>query len=91
MNIDVGETPLVLLCPAWKTWGTATTVKANTTILHSEADETVPIDDSRELLKNSGLSSEALIEIGIEHRLADEESLEAMVGAVEDTSHHGEH
>ena len=91
MNIDVGETPLVLLCPAWKTWGTATTVKANTTILHSEADETVPIADSRELLKNSGLSSEALIEIGIEHRLADEESLEAMVGAVEDTSHHGEH
>ena len=27
MNIDSGETPLVLLCPAWKRWGTATTVK----------------------------------------------------------------
>jgi hypothetical protein len=51
MNIDSGDTPLVLLCPAWKTWGTATTVKVNITILHSEADETVPITDSREGVK----------------------------------------
>ena len=35
MNIDSGDTPLVLLCPAWKTWGTATTVKPGTVILHS--------------------------------------------------------
>jgi esterase/lipase len=27
MNINAGATPLVLLCPAWKRWGTATTVK----------------------------------------------------------------
>ena len=85
VNIDSGDTPLVLLCPAWKKWGTAT-VKANTTILHSEADETVPIADSRELLKNSGWSSESLIVVGKEHRLADEESLKAMVRAVESFS-----
>jgi hypothetical protein len=30
MNIDAGTKPLVLLCPAWKRWGTATTVKAAT-------------------------------------------------------------
>lgn len=83
MNIDSGDTPVVLLCPAWKTWGTAKKVKPNTTILHSEADETVPFADSLELLKNSGLPSESLIEIGAEHRLADAESLEAMVRAVE--------
>ena len=83
MNIDLGTTPLVLLCPAWKTWGTATKVKPNTTILHSEGDETVPIADSRELLRNSGLPESALIVVGTEHRLADEESLEAMVGACE--------
>ncbi len=83
MNIDSGDTPLVLLCPAWKTWGTATTVKLNTTILHSEADETVPIADSREILTNSGLPSESLIEVGTKHRLADAESLEGMVGACE--------
>ena len=81
VNIDSGDTPLVLLYPAWKTWGTATTVKPNTTILHSRADETVPFEDSLELLKNSGLPESALIEVGTEHRLADEESLEAMLDA----------
>ena len=75
MNIDSKDTPLVLLCPAWKTWGTATTVKPNTTILHSRADDVVPFADSEELVKNSGLPSDALIEVGYEHRLADEESL----------------
>ena len=89
MNIDSGDTPLVLLCPAWKKWGTATTVKPNTTILHSEADETVPIADSRELLKNRGLPKSALIVVGMEHRLADEESLEAMVRACERANIHG--
>jgi hypothetical protein len=43
----------------------------------------VPIDDSRELLKNSGLPDSALIVVGTEHRLADEESLEMMLRAVE--------
>ena len=61
MNIESGDTPLVLLCPAWKTWGAATTVKTSTTILHSEADETVPIAHSRELLDNSDLPESALI------------------------------
>ena len=89
MNIDSGDTPLLLLCPAWKTWGTATTVKANTTILHSEADETVPIADSRELLKNGGLPESALIVVGTEHRLADEESLKAMERACERASVNG--
>jgi len=69
------------LCPAWKTWGTATTVKPNTIILHFRADETVPFADSEELVANSGLPKESLIEVGFEHRLADEESLEAMVRA----------
>ena len=69
--------------PGVETWGTATTVKPNTTILHSLQDDTVPITHSRELLNNSGLPTKALIVVGTEHRLADEESLEAMVGAVE--------
>ena len=83
ININTGTTPLVLLCPAWKTWGTATKVKPNTIILHSRADETVPYLDSEELVANSGLPSSALIEVGTEHRLADEESLGMMVTAVE--------
>lgn len=81
MNVDSKDTPLVLLCPAWKKWGTATIVKPNTTILHSPADEVVPFSDSEELVRRNGLPSESLMEIGIEHRLADDESLEAMVRA----------
>ena len=81
MNIDSGDTPLVLLCPAWKNWGNATTAKKNTTILHSRKDDVVPFRDSRELIKNSGLPESALIEIGDDHRLADPEPLGAMLEA----------
>jgi hypothetical protein len=83
MNIQTGSTPLVLLCPAWKHWGTARAVKPGTAILHARADETVPFSDSVELLRNSGLPSESLIEVGTEHRLADPESLAKMAEAVE--------
>ena len=86
MNINAGSTPLVLLCPAWKRWGTARTVKPGTIILHSKADDVVPFVDSVELVRNSGLPSESLIEVGTEHRLADPESLKAMVEAVERAS-----
>ena len=84
MNIDSGNTPLVLLCPAWKTWGTANTVKAGSVILHSPADDVVPFADSEELVRNSGLSESALIEVGNDHRLADPEPLAAMLKAVEE-------
>lgn len=83
MDIKAGDTPLILLCPAWKRWGTATTIKPNTVILHSNADEVVPFADSVELVANSGLPSSALISVGSEHRLADEESLKKMLEAVE--------
>ena len=83
MNIDSGDTPMVLLCPAWKAWGTATAVKPNTIILHSQADETMLSANSEELVRNSSLPPEALVEVGIEHRLADEESLAMMLKAVE--------
>ena len=83
MNIDVGTTPLVLMCPAWKRFGTVRTVKPGTVILHSGADEVVPFLDSVELVRNSGLPSESLIVVGHEHRLADPESLKVMVEACE--------
>jgi len=81
MNIDSKDTPLVLLCPAWKTWGTAVTVKPGTTILHSKTDETVPFVESEELVRNSGLPMSALIVIGADHVLSDEESLGMMLRA----------
>ena len=81
VNINSEDTPLVLLCPAWKKWGSATTVKKNTTILHSRDDDVVPFQNSEELIANSGLPPEALIEVGDDHRLADPEPLEAMLRA----------
>ena len=83
MNIDSGSTPLVLLCPAWKRWGMAKLVITRTVILHSKADDTIPFADSQELWRNSHLPPEALIEVGADHRLADNDSLKAMLDAVE--------
>jgi alpha-beta hydrolase superfamily lysophospholipase len=86
MNIDVKRAALVLLCPAWKKWGRATTVKPGTVILHSEADDVVPIAHSRELVDRSGLPGKALIIVGHDHRLADPEPLAALLAAVERSS-----
>ena len=83
MNVNSKATPLVLLCPAWKKWGTAKAVKGNTTILHSRQDDVVPFENSEELISNSGLPPETLIEVGDDHRLADEESLGKMLEACE--------
>lgn len=82
-NLAAGAVPLVLLCPAWKRWGSAARVKPGTLILHAPADEVVPYAHSLELLENSGLAvSDALISVGVEHRLADPESLMALAAAV---------
>ncbi len=82
MNLKI-DVPLVLLCPAWKRFATARTVKPSTTVLHSKADEVVPFLDSVELVQNSGLPESALIVVGTDHRLADPESLKAMAEACE--------
>ena len=83
MNLASDSTPLVLLCPAWMRWGTATTIKPVTVVLHSEADDVIPIADSRDLVRASGLPDTALIVVGKDHRLADPEPLKAMLGACE--------
>ncbi len=80
INMQSGAAKLVLLCPAWKKYGTATTVKANAVILHSRADDVIPFADSEELARNSGAT---LIEVGTDHRLADPEPLAAMLRACE--------
>jgi predicted peptidase len=80
MNINSSEAKLVLLCPAWKKYGTVRSVKANTVILHSRADDVIPFADSEELATNSGAT---LIEVGTDHRLADPEPLAAMLRACE--------
>jgi hypothetical protein len=83
MNLNAGSTPLVLLCPAWKRWGTAKRVRPGTVILHSEADDVIPIAESRELVRVSGLPESALIVVGSDHRLAEPGPLKAMLEACE--------
>ncbi|MEZ5943949.1 MAG: alpha/beta fold hydrolase [Planctomycetaceae bacterium] len=83
LNIESKDTPLVLLCPAWKNWGTVTKLKPNSVILHSRADGVIPFADSEELVAQSSLSPETLVEVGNDHRLADPESLRVMLEACE--------
>ena len=52
-------------------------------ILHSRNDDVIPFEDSLELISNSSLPSEALVEVGRDHRLADPEPLAAMLQACE--------
>lgn len=80
MNINSGTAKLVLLCPAWKKYGTAKTVRKDAVILHSRADDVVPFADSEELARISGAK---LIEVGSDHRLAEPEPLEKMLGECE--------
>ncbi len=79
-NINCGAAKLILLCPAWKNWGTARTVRPAAVILHSRAAEVIPFTDSEELARTSGAT---LIEVGSDHRLADSEPLAAMLKACE--------
>jgi hypothetical protein len=83
MNINSGDVRLVLLCPAWKKWGTVKAVRPSTVILHARADDVIPFADSEELVRNSGLPAYTLVEVGNDHRLADQEPLERMLRACE--------
>src|SRR5207253_5009032 len=55
MNINTGNAKLVLLCPAWKKYGSVRTLRPDAVILHSRADDVIPFADSEELVKNSRL------------------------------------
>jgi hypothetical protein len=85
MNMDTSGARVVLLCPAWKKFGNKRTAKRGTVILHSRADDVVPFADSEELVRAGSLPAEALIEIGADHRLADPDSLRAMLRSCEGT------
>lgn len=82
MNIIAPNARLVLLCPAWKNWGSVKSVPPDTIILHSRADDVIPFADSEELASRSQAT---LLEVGSDHRLADPEPLQAMLLACERT------
>jgi alpha/beta superfamily hydrolase len=82
MNLHTGRVPLVLIAPAWRKWGAATTIEADAVILHSEHDDMVPIHDSRELLRQSRLDEDHLIVVGQDHRMADQEAFAALLESI---------
>ncbi len=75
MALDSGDTPLILLAPAYRRWGTARSVKKNAVVIHSPHDEIVPFDDSIELC---GKSEAKLVAAGVDHRLNCDEGRRAL-------------
>ena len=91
MNLSSGETRLVLVCPKWRKWGTSTTVKQGTTILHSDRDYEVRIKESEELVQRSGLNPAALIKVGDGHDMDDPKALSWLLEACWDDRYHAIH
>lgn len=85
LAVPTGPIPVVLIAPAWRRWGDRDGTRATdrTVILHSEGDEVIPIEDSRELVTRSGLPDEALVVVGMDHDMTDPEALDALRWAVE--------
>jgi len=59
---------------------TAGTVKKDTTILNSRADDVAPFASSEELVHTSGLPASALVEVSSDHRLAGGEAVARAAG-----------
>lgn len=59
------------------------TVEPEVTILHSPHDDLVSIEDSRELLRNSGLPEDQLVVVREDHRMIDEAAFVTLLEAVE--------
>ena len=51
-------------------------------ILHSQADDGVPLKGSRELLRLKGLPESALVVVGEDHTMMDADALPALLDAV---------
>ena len=73
---------LVLIAPAWRHFGVEPRLEGSPTILHSEQDEIIPIEDSRELLRRSSLPNSCLQVVGRDHSMNDPEALSALLEAV---------
>ena len=67
---------MVLMCPAWKTFGVRLPESLpNTTLLHAKEDDIVAYEDSNFLVEKCGT---VLITCGKDHRMIDTEPLNAL-------------
>jgi len=83
LKIETGDTPLVLIAPAWRTWFCDPVLPPNTVILHSEHDDVVPIEGSRELLQSAGLPEDRLVVVGENHKMTDPAAFAALLNAID--------
>jgi hypothetical protein len=81
MNMNSGNTPILLLSPAWKNRGGVDSVKQKSIILHSPSDAILPFASSEQLRVNSALPPQSLIAVGSDHSLSDRNSLQVMLRA----------
>ena len=70
--------PLVLVAPAWSKYAPWATVSGDATILHSDKDDVVPIEDSEALSRTFGAR---LVQVGDCHRMSDPKALAAILDA----------
>ena len=78
MSVDPHGARLVLVAPAWKNYGIPPTVPSDTIVVHSPLDAIISIDDSREIE-----GAAALVPVGEDHRMFDQEALSAIGRAVQ--------
>ena len=78
MAVNPRGARLVLVAPAWKNYGVTPSVPADTIVLHSTADDIIPYEDSQQI---KGAS--AVVPVGADHRMFDEEALVAIGRAVQ--------
>jgi hypothetical protein len=83
MNMKSGDTPMILMSPAWKMFGDAQSInKPNTIIIHSKLDTMVGYGDSVSLLENS-VPGVRLMTAGEDHRLNCKAAKEALDEAIQ--------
>lgn len=71
--------PMILVAPAWKKYCPWGTIAGSATVIHSPGDEIVEFGDSIELAHAFGAM---LIEAGHDHRMNDNETIQVILGAI---------
>ncbi len=81
MNFDSGGTPLVLMCPAYRHFGSAQRLENPTVVIHGARDRWVKVSASDELCRGSPCATLLVVNDG--HRLRTSQSRQALHRALE--------
>ena len=82
LNITPGSAALVLIAPAWKTYGSlSATCPKGTVVLHSKADDIVAYSSSKDLIAITA-GKATLLEVGTDHRMNAPDVHKAMLKAI---------